>query len=178
MLAGVSQTAWIITVAYSVAVVVGSAIAFVVYASTRSRAALTEEAVETFSRREGVWLVIVLALLFALLMATIFYVPYGQTAGAGKQIVQVDGVQFAWAINPGEVKAGVPVEFRLRTRDVNHGFGVYDEDGVLQFQVQVIPDETQHAVHTFDRPGTYRILCLEYCGKLHHEMTATLEVRS
>jgi cytochrome c oxidase subunit 2 len=90
--------------------------------------------------------------------------------------VRVTAVQFAWAVEPNEVRADVPVEFVTTTRDVTHGFGVYDESGVLQFQVQVIPDETQTVVHTFSRPGTYEVLCLEFCGKDHHRMETTIRV--
>jgi cytochrome c oxidase subunit II len=171
----VSQTAVIIAVAYGIAVAIGVVISVAIWQSTRF--AGEEVDAEPYSRREGAWLLVVLAALFALLLATIFYVPYGETAGAGKQVVRVTGVQFAWAVNPAVVQAGRPVEFLLTTRDVNHGFGVYSEGGVLAFQAQVMPDRTQKIVHTFDEPGTYTILCLEFCGVRHHEMQATLEVR-
>jgi cytochrome c oxidase subunit 2 len=170
-----TTTGAIIAVAYAIAVLFGLAVSFVVWRSTRRRGA-GDAALERYSRREGVWLVIVLAGLFALLLATIFYTPYGESAGPGKQVVRVTAVQFAWAVLPGELKAGVPVEFVVETRDVTHGFGVYDEDDVLLFQVQVIPDEVQTVVHTFDEPGTYEVLCLEYCGKDHHKMATTFEV--
>lgn len=171
-----TTTAWIITLAYAVVVVLGSAVALVVAGSTRRRAATADD-VAAYSHREGVWLIVVLALLFALLMSTIFFIPYGKTAGPGAQVVRVTGVQFAWAVTPGTVRAGVPVEFLATSRDVNHGFGVYDANGVLQFQAQVIPDRTQKIVHTFSRPGTYEVLCLEFCGRDHHKMRTTFEVR-
>jgi cytochrome c oxidase subunit 2 len=47
---------------------------------------------------------------------------------------------------------------------------------VLQFQAQVGADQTQKIVHTFHRPGTYEVLCLEFCGVDHHKMTTTFEV--
>ncbi len=128
-----------------------------------------------FARRETTWLFVMIAALFALLMGTIFYVPYGESAGANKQVVRVTGVQFAWSISPAKVKAGVPVEFLATTRDVSHGFGVY-RAGVLQFQAQVISGETQKIVHTFRKPGTYEVLCMEFCGAGHHDMLPTLEV--
>jgi cytochrome c oxidase subunit 2 len=170
-----TTTALIVAVAYCVAVAIGSVVALGVWRSTRRRA-VTDGDVERYSHREGVWLIVVLAVLFALFLATIFYVPYSESAGQGKQVVRVTAVQFAWSVQPGEVKAGVPVEFLVESRDVVHGFGVYDADGNFQFQVQVIPQETQKVVHTFDEPGTYEILCLEYCGKDHHRMTTTLAV--
>lgn len=170
-----TTTAWVITVAYAVVVVLGSLLSLLVWSSTR-RASVSEEAVEGYSHRETLWLVIVVAGLAVLLLATIFYRPYGAHAGDHGQVVRVTGVQFAWAVTPNEVRAGTPVEFLATSRDVSHGFGVYDAGGALQFQAQVGPDETQRIVHTFDRPGTYEVLCLEFCGVNHHEMRTTIEV--
>jgi cytochrome c oxidase subunit 2 len=172
----VSQTAVVITVAYAIAVVLGSAISLVVWRSTLSPEPDTD--VRGWSKRETTWLLVVIIGLFALLLATIFYVPYGESAGSNKQVVRVTGVQFAWAVSPTEVKVGVPVEFLLTTRDVNHGFGIYDPDGALVTQAQVIPGQTQKLVWTFEQPGTYEVLCLEFCGAKHHEMISTFEVTS
>lgn len=170
-----SSTALVITVAYAIAVVIGSVISFAVYASTRAADHTTDT--QSHARRETVWLVVVLLGLFALLMATIFYVPYGESAGANPQRVRVTGVQYAWAIDVTELRAGIPVEFLATAEDVSHGFGVYNEDDVLLFQVQVIPKETQKVVYTFKKPGTYKVLCLEFCGAKHHEMVSSFEVR-
>lgn len=171
-----SQTATVITVAYVIACVIGATIAVVVWRSTSSEVA-ADDAVRTWSHRETTWLVIVLVALFGLLLATIFYVPYGETAGSRKQVVRVVGVQFAWAIDPPSVRTGIPVEFQMTSRDVSHGFGLYDPDGALVTQAQILPGETQKLVWTFDDPGTYEILCLEFCGVRHHEMRTTVEVR-
>ena len=170
-----SHTAIVITVAYSITVVIGAAIAFGLFLSTKRRD--NDETMDTarFGRRETAWLVIMVVALFALLMGTIFYVPYGESAGPNKQVVRVTGVQFAWSISPAEVKAGTPVEFLAHTEDVSHGFGVY-RDGALQFQANMITGQTQKIVHTFDEPGTYDVLCMEFCGVKHHEMISTLEV--
>jgi cytochrome c oxidase subunit 2 len=171
----VGQTAAIIAVSYVIAVVVGAIVCIGIWRSTRRRDEGTLDRA-VYSRGEGVWLVIVLALLFALLMATIFYVPYGETAGRDAQVVRVTGVQYAWSIQPSTVRADVPVEFRLVTADVTHGVGIYDA-GKLLVQAQVIPGQTQKLVYTFHEPGDYDVLCLEYCGKNHHEMVSTLAVR-
>ncbi|MFN8223096.1 MAG: hypothetical protein U0R50_07550 [Gaiellales bacterium] len=169
-----SHTAVVITVSYAIAVALGSAISLAVWRSTLHADGNLDR--ETWSRRETVWLFIVLVGLVALLLGTIFYAPYGKSAGPNKQVVRVTGVQFAWAIDPPTVKAGIPVEFQIGSSDVNHGFGVYDPDGTFLTQVQVIPGELQKLVWTFKKPGTYKILCLEFCGSAHHEMTSELEV--
>ncbi|MBM3678205.1 MAG: hypothetical protein FJW96_10040, partial [Actinobacteria bacterium] len=100
-----SHTAIVITVAYSITVVIGAAIAFGLYMSTRSRDDAAPDTA-TFARRETAWLIIMILALFALLMGTIFYVPYGESAGPRKQVVKVTGVQFAWSIAPAKVKTG------------------------------------------------------------------------
>jgi len=176
----VSSTALVISVAYAIAVVLGSVISFAVYASTRAADHTTDT--QSHARRETVWLIVVVLGLIALLMATIFYVPYGESAGPGKQVVKVVGVQYAWAVEPTEVVAGRPVEFWLEAAETNgepavqHGFGVYDPDGALLFQAQVVPGGVQKVVHTFTETGTYEVLCLEFCGRGHHEMVSTFEV--
>jgi cytochrome c oxidase subunit II len=176
----VSSTAVVITVAYLIAVAIGSVIALAIWASTGDAAEAGDTA--RWGHREKIWLGIVVAGLFALLMATIFYVPYGATAGSTRQLVRVVGVQYAWAVQPSEVVAGRPVEFRLESRGangepaVNHGFGVYNPEGTLLTQAQVVPERTQKLVWTFDEPGTYTVRCLEYCGAKHHDMNATFEV--
>lgn len=180
------QTALIITVSYAIALVLGAAVALAVWRSTARRADGPDTVdTESYSRREGAWLVLVLALLFALLLATIFYIPYGAKAeGANKQTVNVTAYQYAWQLDRTKLRRGVPTEFLLQagafSEDglaVNHGFGVYNDDHVLLFQAQVIPDQVQRVVYTFKKAGEYRILCLEYCGAGHHQMVGKFEVR-
>ena len=172
----VSHTAVIITVAYSIAVVIGLAISFVIFRST-SRP-LEDDRTGIWSRRETAWLVIMIVTLFVLLMGTIFYVPYGESAGARGQVVRVTGVQFAWSVDaPQPLVTGRPVAFLARSRDVAHGFGVYNPEGTLIFQAQVVADHEQKIVHMFTEPGTYTVHCLEYCGSGHHLMSTTFVVK-
>lgn len=170
-----SDTAIVIAVAYTIAVVLGSVVSLGVYRSTRRRDA-GEVDVGRWSRRETGWFVVVLVGLFGLFLGTIFLVPYGETAGPRKQVVRVTGVQFAWAIQPQSVQTGVPVEFLATSRDVSHAFGIYDDERRLVLQAQVTPGRTQKVVHTFTKPGKYEVLCLEFCGLKHHEMLSTLRV--
>jgi cytochrome c oxidase subunit II len=172
----VSHTAVIITVAYLIAVVIGAVISFAIFQSTTRP--LDEDRSGIWSRRETAWLVVVVVVLFALLMGTIFSTPYGNSAGPNGQVVRVTGVQFAWAIDaPQPIVTGRPVKFLARSRDVAHGFGVYNPQGVLIFQAQVVPDHEQEIVHTFTQPGIYTVHCLEFCGVGHHRMTSTFAVR-
>lgn len=102
-----------------------------------------------------------------------------QTAPLGiHQVVNVVGQQWLWQISPDTVRAGSPVEFRVSSQDVNHGFAIYSPEGriVPQTQTQAMPGFTNVAVHTFTQPGTYTVMCLEYCGIGHAPMTAEFTV--
>jgi len=171
----VRSSALVIGISYTLLVVAVTAIAgwFAVTTRTRRERELdTERAAE----REKLWLVLVAVMLAVLLGATIAFVPYGESAASNAQIVRVIGRQFGWQLSRSQVRAGVPVQFRAESSDVNHGFGVYDLDDRLMAQTQVIPGREQRLQVTFDEPGRYRILCLEYCGVGHHKMVAQLEV--
>jgi cytochrome c oxidase subunit 2 len=74
------------------------------------------------------------------------------------------------------VPAGQPVEIRVTTADVNHGFGLYDANNRLVTQTQAMPGFTNVIRHVFTTPGTYRVLCLEYCGLGHHTMFSQIVV--
>lgn len=103
--------------------------------------------------------------------------PY-RAAEEMPQIVNVTSAQWYWDFDREEVITGTPVEFRVSSIDVNHGFGLYDPGGRLVVQVQAMPGYVNRLVHTFTEPGTYRVLCLEYCGLAHHDMEFDLIVRA
>ena len=39
-----------------------------------------------------------------------------------------------------------------------------------------MPGYTNVLRRTFAQPGKYRVLCLEYCGLVHHNMIAEIDV--
>ena len=92
--------------------------------------------------------------------------PYGDSAnGKPVQVVKVVGQQFAWKITPSTVVAGKKVRFDVVSTDVNHGFGVYTSGLTYLFQVQSVPNQTTSVFHTCAKPGSYKVLCLEFCGR-------------
>ncbi|WP_163970532.1 cupredoxin domain-containing protein [Oceanobacillus halotolerans] len=123
-----------------------------------------------------------ITLVIVMLAVTIYTLrdlPYNQpvySEGQEPTVVDVEALQFGWDISQTEFKVGEPIEFDVTSKDVNHGFGIYDEDMNLLAQTQAMPEYTNTVYITFDEPGTYEILCLEYCGLAHHIMTATIEV--
>ena len=172
-----NPTAVVIAIAYAVTVVLGSLVALGL-ARSATRAAEVDH--RKLARRENGWLVVVLVLLVSLLLSTIWLTPYGDeedAAAAGTRVVDVTGAQFAWTVEPRQANVGERIEFRIRSTDVSHAFGLYDPDDRLVFQVQAIPDELQKEYATLTKPGVYRIICLEFCGVAHHAMLSRLVVR-
>lgn len=97
-------------------------------------------------------------------------------AAAARQRVEVIGEQWDWRISPTIVVAGRPVDFHVTSRDVNHGFAIYDPALRVVAETQAMPGFDNVLHHTFEQPGTYRVLCLEYCGLMHHVMASEITV--
>jgi cytochrome c oxidase subunit 2 len=127
------------------------------------------------------WLFLIVALaMVALNWRTLSELPYRSVARAEAatppQRVNVLGEQWDWQISPDKVVAGRPVDFHVTSRDVNHGFAVYDSSLRIVAQVQAMPGFDNVLRHTFTQPGTYRVMCLEYCGLVHHQMFSQITV--
>ncbi|TKR53684.1 cytochrome oxidase [Allopusillimonas ginsengisoli] len=105
-----------------------------------------------------------------------FPIPQQHVSLQAVQVVKVVGHQWRWELSETQIKAGVPIEFRVTSADVNHGFAIYDSDNHIVVQTQAMPGFENKILHTFQRPGTYQILCLEYCGLAHHGMISKFEV--
>ncbi|WP_458413696.1 cytochrome C oxidase subunit II [Schinkia sp. CFF1] len=119
-------------------------------------------------------LVIILALLTTV---TLHDLPFDRAkAQENQEVVDATAMQFAFQLSKNEFKVGQPIEFRVTSKDVNHGFGIYNEDMQIVAQTQAMPGYTNPVYVTFDKPGTYQVLCLEYCGIAHHVMKTTITV--
>lgn len=180
-----NSTQIIITSLYGTTVVVAILISVFVIRSTGERRRRRPGIdTETLTHRENSYALWVTGALLALLASTIFVIPYGEDTPEDAQEVQVDSFQYGWSVEPATVRANEPVVFVLRSRDVQHGFGLYDDTKLLgQAQVQAPkpgdpPDSglVQRFQYEFDEPGTYEINCLEFCGVGHHLMVGEIEV--
>lgn len=76
-----------------------------------------------------------------------------------------------------DVDAGDLVEFRVTGLDVNHGFGIYGPDNRIVAQTQGMPGYVNRLRVRFPRAGDYMVLCLEYCGVVHHAMRSAIVAR-
>jgi len=105
--------------------------------------------------------------------------PWPHSLPGGEPIVvNVTGAQWSWEVQPETVPVGQPIVFATTSTDVNHGIGIYDQNMRLVAQSQSMPGWTNRVEYTFTEPGTYKILCLEYCGLQHHEMIAEITATS
>lgn len=102
--------------------------------------------------------------------------PHAAPAEGEHVTVTVTGEQWAWEMSRDTVLPNKPVVFAVTSKDVNHGFGVYDENGTILFQTQAIPGYVNKVAYTFAKPGTYRVFCMEYCAGIHHDMTSEFRV--
>jgi len=121
----------------------------------------------------------VITILVVAALGTLRQLPYDQPVyGEAVEpiIVDVKALQFGWDMSQTEFKVGEPVEFHVTSQDVTHGFGIYNEDKTLIAQTQAMPEYTNVVYITFDEPGTYEILCMEYCGLAHHLMIGEITV--
>jgi cytochrome c oxidase subunit 2 len=104
-----------------------------------------------------------------------------QTPPAEALEVYVTAKQWMWklgypdgrgAINTLTVPAGRPIKLHMISRDVIHSFFV----PAFRLKHDVLPGRTTTLWFQADAPGTYPILCAEYCGLSHSEMRGVVRV--
>lgn len=79
-----------------------------------------------------------------------------------------------WRFIPAEivVPAGVEITFIATSPDVIHGLHVAD----TRINMMLIPGQIALNHYTFREPGTYQMVCHEYCGPAHHSMHGNVVV--
>jgi cytochrome c oxidase subunit II len=100
-----------------------------------------------------------------------------ETASNETKVVEVVGLQYYWEMSEESFTVGDKVEFKVTAKDVTHGFGLYDGNLELVAQTQAMPEYENSVYYTFEKPGTYKILCLEYCSVGHHVMIKEIVVK-
>jgi cytochrome c oxidase subunit 2 len=88
------------------------------------------------------------------------------------QVVEISVERFSFTPSEFKVKAGAPVEIRLRSEDTDHGFRIVGTDVNIQ-----IPKRGRGvATVTFvpPQPGRYEFECSMLCGAGHSFMRGTL----
>ncbi|HEX8701036.1 MAG TPA: cytochrome c oxidase subunit II [Myxococcaceae bacterium] len=97
--------------------------------------------------------------------------------------VYVMGKQWMWkfaypegpnGVNVLHVPAGRPVRLLITSRDVLHSFYV----PAFRIKMDALPGRYTQAWFEATKPGTYQVLCTEYCGLSHSKMLAEVVVLS
>lgn len=98
----------------------------------------------------------------------------GQVIDHGEGRYEVHLVARMWAFDPPEVRlpVGAEVDLYVAARDVVHGVYIQDTD----VNLMAVPGAVSAARVRFDRPGTYWVLCHEYCGAGHQNMAGVFVV--
>jgi cytochrome c oxidase subunit 2 len=140
--------------------------------------ARSEGAGDAVTRMRGRVFWILVAVFIPIIGYSLSRLPYfpPQPRAADPLVVKAVGHQWRWEIDPVTVPSGRPVEFHVSSADVNHGFAIYDPELKIVAQTQGMPGYTNVLHVKFDRAGTYRVLCLEYCGLAHHKMMTEITV--
>ena len=85
--------------------------------------------------------------------------------------VYVGAMRFNWDGLPVVLEAGREYDIHLGAYDVQHGFSVRPEGNLnKQINLQVFPGSEWVIPMTFDEPGTYHVVCNEFCGQGHRTM--------
>lgn len=133
-----------------------------------------------FYRIRPWWFALLVVVIGAASVITLRDMPYADTHGRATSpadvTVELVAHQWYWEISQVELPVNKDIAFEVRSADVNHNFAIYDEEDRLLVQAQAMPGYTNVARYRFDEPGTYTILCLEYCGLAHHAMMKELNV--
>ncbi|MFB6153310.1 MAG: cytochrome c oxidase subunit II [Halodesulfurarchaeum sp.] len=106
---------------------------------------------------------------------TPFADPGVRKVGSDRYEVYVVAQQFLFrpgTSKPIRVPAHSTVTFHVTSTDVVHGFQVVGTN----LNLMVIPGQVTTATVHFDEPGTYGIVCNEYCGSGHHAMEGKIVV--
>ncbi|CAF0691889.1 cupredoxin domain-containing protein [Candidatus Methylacidithermus pantelleriae] len=102
-----------------------------------------------------------------------FQAPGVHQVGPG--IVQAAIVAQAWSFNPPrlEIPTKTRVLFIATSADVTHGLIIPG----TPINMMLIPGHVTQELYQFDRPGIYPMICHEYCGLFHQDMTGEILVR-
>ena len=174
----IQETVWIVTLLL-MAIVCG---AFIFVAINASKPALEYAEIQASSmsaRKKFFWVLLGAGVIIT--FSTLQTLPYAASKGATDTndiVIDVVGKQWYWEMSQTEAKVGDTIVFNVSSTDVNHGFGIYDENLNMLGQTQAMPGYSNKLRFTFDQAGEYKLLCMEYCGLAHHTMVMPFTVET
>jgi len=170
---------------------VGTLVIFAITAWLMRSAAETESAESVAPKIYGMrtkYFILLMIIIVVTLFATLRGLPYSPPNNETPVYeVSIVGKMWSWEITgiqnlqenaPSEaISAGKLVDFVVASDDVNHGIGIYNQAGQILTQTQAMPGYPAHLYYTFTEPGTYHVVCMEYCGPGHQVMTSQFTVQ-
>ncbi|MFB6084019.1 MAG: halocyanin domain-containing protein [Halorientalis sp.] len=92
--------------------------------------------------------------------------------------VYIGAFQWAWDGLPVVLRPGETYRFHLGSYDVQHGFSVRQANNLSQqMSLQILPGYEWVIEMSFDDPGTYHVICNEFCGVGHRSMHGRFAVK-
>jgi cytochrome c oxidase subunit 2 len=168
--------------AFFLVLIVGLTATFVVRYRARPSRPQPEPSADHDARLELVWTVIPLLLVLAIFAAstTVYLSMTSVESDLSPLRVDVTARKWSWWFHhPGgkgskelHLVAGRPAELVLASTDVIHSLYVPE----FRLKQDAVPGRFTRMVFTPTRPGTYQILCAEYCGTNHSQMSAAVVV--
>ncbi len=138
----------------------------------------TPQSVDNIDARRSRWIWGFVALGTVVTVASLWTWPHAVRTTNDVVTVNATGYQWYWELDKETVPVGKPVVFNVHTADVTHGIGIIDPSGQLLAQVQAMPGYVNKVEHVFEAVGPHKVICLEFCGINHHDMTSELNVVS
>ncbi|MCO5234751.1 MAG: hypothetical protein M9933_00670 [Chitinophagaceae bacterium] len=174
-------------------IVIALLIMLVFYGVYRSsmRKGTDTEGMASPTKKRFIFFLSLTVVVIVLLSVTIPKSPYYRYADAvPSKVIYATASQFSFNLSsqpPGQKRSGPKekielaanelVEFRVGSADVNHGFAIYNDKAELIAQTQAMPGYINKLRWKFNQPGTYNILCIEYCGMFHEIMRTSFNVK-
>jgi len=80
-----------------------------------------------------------------------------------------------WTYEPNNIEIPVNsvVDLYATSKDVVHGINIAEKD----VNIMAIPGVIGYEQVKFDKPGEYKVICHEFCGVGHQNMTITINVK-
>lgn len=84
--------------------------------------------------------------------------------------IQVANHQFILPSEKLVINVNDKVLFKVTSKDLTYGFGLFRTDQSMVFQMQVVPGHVNDILWAFDKPGLYTIRSTEYSGPKGDQM--------
>lgn len=169
---------WMVGVAF--VLMAGCLVAVFAAIAMDARAEPWEAVYERASLIRRRWFIGLLAFAVVVFVVSMTWLPYGFVRAAQlpgeATAVNVTARQFNFELDTECLPNDAPIEFAVATRDVTHGFAIYDPSGYIVGQVQAMPGVTNTLRVSLPEAGTYLIICDELCGPGHPFMQSSVTV--